>query len=455
MIIDNGFKEYVLKYYGGVIDRCLFGEAPSNTEIKDDPLLGFLENSISEFLGQDVQQPLWKQTLRTDLMCFLEEILELYYSVIKDYHKQLSLIEQFVNSSLQEKMMMWERVYGTIVGHYTINELDIDVYNQLLLDADGRSDIEAIFDAFTDDWRKENQKKKNDRIRSIIDNYGNNPLNKSYGPRDYRINKEVETTNEQYPILKEIAEIIGREREISAAEEMQVMRKFQPAFVSEHATSNESEIISLGDRVSHLVPTEYSLLADLDLEQFFYYKYATKNLLLYSNMEQTASAQSDRNATKRLQAGPIIACLDTSSSMSGNPEKIAKCMLLQLLDVANRKNRKLYLITFSVRAQAIDLSNPNNWRVLNQFLNNRFTGGTSPEAMLNEALATFHQKDYSLADVLIISDFIFQQPSATTIESINKAHKNGARFYGLMIGNHYSACESLLTKMWTILGYII
>ena len=88
MIIDNGFKAEVLEYYGGVIDRCLFGEAPSITEIKDDPILGYLANSISEFLGQDVQQPLWKQALRTDLMRFLEEILEMYYSVIKDYHKQ-------------------------------------------------------------------------------------------------------------------------------------------------------------------------------------------------------------------------------------------------------------------------------------------------------------------------------------------------------------------------------
>ena len=136
--------------------------------------------------------------------------------------------------------------------------------------------------------------------------------------------------------------------------------------------------------------------------------------------------------------------------MSGNPEKIAKCMLLQLLDVAKRKNRKLYLITFAIRAQAIDLSKPTNWRMLNQFLNNRFTGGTSPEAMLNEAIATLHQTDYSLADVLIISDFIFKQPCTTTIESINKAHKNGARFYGLMIGNHYSVCESFLTKMWRV-----
>ena len=284
----------------------------------------------------------------------------------------------------------------------------------------------------------------------MIENHSNNPLAKCYGSQDYRINKETESTYERYPILKEIAEVLGREKEISTAEEKQVMHKFQPAFVSEHATSRESEIISLGDRISHLVPTEYSFFADSDLEQLFYYKYATKNLLLYSNLRQNNSAQSGKKTTKRLQAGPIIVCLDTSDSMSGSPEKIAKCLLLQLLDVAKRKNRRLYLITFAVRTQAIDLSTPNNWRMLNQFLNNRFTGGTSPEAMLNEALITIHQTDYSLADVLIISDFIFQQPSTTTVESINKAHKNGVRFYGLMIGRRNTVCELLLSKMWKV-----
>ncbi len=450
MIIDNGFKEHMLEYYGGVIDRCLFGKTPSYLEIKDDPISVYLVNSIREFLSQDLQHPLCEQTLRTDMMRFLEEILEMYYSIIKDYYKQLSLIEQFVNSPLLEKMMMWERVYGSIISHYTIEELDIEAYNRLLLDAYGESDMEAILDAFVDVWRKENHKQKDDRVRSIIENYSNYPLGKCYGSQDHRINKEIEITYTQYPILKDIAEILGREREINTADKIQLMRKFQPTFISEQATTKESEIISLGDRVSQIVSTEYSFLADLDVEQLFYYKYATKNLLLYSNMEQTASAQSGKNTTKKLQAGSIIVCIDTSSSMSGYPEKIAKCMLLQLLDVAKRKNRKLYLITFAIRAQAIDFSNPNNWRMLNQFLNNRFTGGTSPEAMLNEALATLHHTDYSFADVLIISDFIFQQPNTSTIESINKAHKNGTRFYGLMIGNHSSTCEAFLTKMWRV-----
>lgn len=450
MIIEKDFKENVLEYYGEVIDSCLFSEAPSYTEIKDAPISCYLVNTITDYLSLNPQASLWKQTLRTDLMSFLEAIVEMYYSIIKDYHKQLSLIEQFVNIPLQGKMMMWERVYGSIVAHYTSNELDIDIYNQLLLDADDEGDIEATLDAFINNWQEVNQKQKTNRIRSMIENHSNTPFAKSYGSQDYRIKKDIETTYKQHPILKEIAEVLGREREIITAEETQVMRKFQPAFISENATANESEIILLGDRISHLVPTEYSLLADDDLEHLFYYKYATKNLLLYSNIEQTASVQSGKNATKRLQAGPIIVCIDTSSSMSGNPEKIAKCMLLQLLDVAKRKNRKLYLITFAVRAQAIDLSKPNNWRMLNQFLNNRFTGGTSPEAMLNEAIATLHQNDYSLADVLIISDFVFKQPSTTITESINKAHKNGARFYGLMIGNRPSACESFLTKMWRV-----
>lgn len=126
-------------------------------------------------------------------------------------------------------------------------------------------------------------------------------------------------------------------------------------------------------------------------------------------------------------------------------------MLLQLLEMAKSKGRKCYLISYSVRAQAIDLGNPNNWRILNQFINNRFTGGTNAEEMLSVALGTLKQKDYSLADVLIISDFIFPQPSPATVESINTAHKNGTRFYGLKIGNHQCTYDSFLSYMWMVL----
>ena len=46
------------------------------------------------------------------------------------------------------------------IADEAIDELDIETYNQLLLDADGESDIEAIWDTFVNDWQKENQKKK-------------------------------------------------------------------------------------------------------------------------------------------------------------------------------------------------------------------------------------------------------------------------------------------------------
>ena len=70
--------------------------------------------------------------------------------------------------------------------------------------------------------------------------------------------------------------------------------------------------------------------------------------------------------------------------------------------------------------------------------------------MLSVALGTLKQKDYSFADVLIINDFIFPQPSTATIEAINLAHKNGTRFYGLKIGNHQCSIESFLTYIWSV-----
>jgi uncharacterized protein with von Willebrand factor type A (vWA) domain len=68
--------------------------------------------------------------------------------------------------------------------------------------------------------------------------------------------------------------------------------------------------------------------------------------------------------------------------------------------------------------------------------------------MIKVALTTPMQKDYALADILIISDFIFPQLSPATIDAINIAHKNGTRFYGLKIGNYQLSHDLFITHMW-------
>ena len=94
------------------------------------------------------------------------------------------------------------------------------------------------------------------------------------------------------------------------------------------------------------------------------------------------------------------------------------------------------------------MTNPANWRKLNKFLEEGFSGGTDGEEMLNSALDALQKKDFCMADVLIISDFEFPLPKSTTKARMRAEHDKGTRFYGLQIGSWPNRYQSILDKMW-------
>ena len=136
--------------------------------------------------------------------------------------------------------------------------------------------------------------------------------------------------------------------------------------------------------------------------------------------------------------------------MDGRASELALAMLYQLLEIARSEKRQCYLITFSVRSQAIDLSQPGEWRRLESFLSNSYTGGTNGEQMLRDAIRQLHTENYSMADVLIISDFAFATPLPATLSAMRAEQHLGTRFYGLKIGRLITPYASVLDKIWTV-----
>ena len=219
------------------------------------------------------------------------------------------------------------------------------------------------------------------------------------------------------------------------------------------APAVEIEQVSLGNDLQHLLPMETTILADKDTEDLFYLKYASCQLQLFANkpkLENVLKTKKKRNKKPRLEKGPIIVSLDTSGSMSGRPETVARCLLLQLLRMAKKQKRKCFLITISVRAECMDLSRPGSWNRLNRFLNNPFTGGTDGEDMIKNALKMLNTDNYSMADVLIISDFYFPNPRPQTKELMEIEHNKGTRFYGLQIESTVSGYDNVLDRIWKV-----
>ena len=118
--------------------------------------------------------------------------------------------------------------------------------------------------------------------------------------------------------------------------------------------------------------------------------------------------------------------------------------------LTKKQKRKCFLITFSVRAECMDLSRPGSWSRLNRFLNNPFTGGTDGEDMIKNALKMLNTDSYSMADVLIISDFYFPPPRTKTLEQMEIEHNKGTRFYGLQIESTVSGYDDILDRIWKV-----
>ena len=70
--------------------------------------------------------------------------------------------------------------------------------------------------------------------------------------------------------------------------------------------------------------------------------------------------------------------------------------------------------------------------------------------MLNNAIEMLQTDNFSMADVLIISDFYFPLPTEKTRIKMEIEHSRGTRFYGLKIDSSEKKYDEILDKTWYI-----
>lgn len=141
---------------------------------------------------------------------------------------------------------------------------------------------------------------------------------------------------------------------------------------------------------------------------------------------------------KKDQKGPVIICVDTSGSMSGTPENIAKTVTFALSKIAMEEERKCYLISFSTGIETLDMSDFKSGDALTrivQFLRMGFNGGTDASPALRHAVQMLQKDGYKNADVLMISDFVMGSLPETLVKSIEEEKKKNTDFYSLVIGS--------------------
>ncbi len=444
-----------LKDYDEAFDFYMeCGRLPDNLS-HGDLLGGVIGQTIQDNPQLESQDPLWAELLKEEMMKFIEAMLRLFQPIEKHHRKEQKFIAAFAGGSIAKKREMWRQAVDVIESQYKAEELNIEGYRRQLSERESMEQVETILNAMVRDWGKACGEKEMERKKKLIeDNQSRWERHvKEYGLSDYNERRKVEHFFYSYPELKDLLRIIGREQPKREDEMDDTIRRYLPLLPSPPKPSVEAEEIGNGDDLQHLLPSETAILSEHSTESLFYYKYATKQLQLFANRPKNEShfkTEQTQMRKPRQENGPIIVAVDTSGSMSGKPLKIAYSVLTQLLRLARKQKRKVFLMSFSVRAKFLDLSLPHNWMRLNAFLEDRFTGGTDGEEMLNRAIEMLQSKSFAMADVLIISDFYFPLPIELTKKKMLIEHNKGTRFYGLKIDSTDKQYDKILDKTWNI-----
>ena len=280
------------------------------------------------------------------------------------------------------------------------------------------------------DWeemRKEAQRKLQDDKQNPIKQFEKELKNQRKNP-EYACFGEGPTSEEIQEVesrllahvpksLKKLARKIGRSGGTGASSGKSFSR----------ASKSDISGITVGDDLNSLLPTEIAMLAEKGTQDIFYRNYAEKRLQVF------ASASSGERK-KDHKDGPVIICLDTSSSMKGEPATIAKMLSIAVAIYAMRRKRRVMIIKYSYSYECETFTSmKKDSRKLLDFLRWHGTGGNDENRMFTYLFEKRLPQEpaYDTADILCISDFGWCYLEDDVQQMIKKAKEDGMIFYGL------------------------
>ena len=266
--------------------------------------------------------------------------------------------------------------------------------------------------------------------------------------------KELSRKLERLPQLRKLVRDLGRgsrgrgPKRLANAEEY---RSGNPeGLITSNLVIEETAGIFRSGEIMSMLPSEASLLAagrrSPILKKLWHSKRAERGLLSYERVGWMDEEQS--NVLDRLEIrpsglqGPLILCLDTSASMSGVREKVAKALVLECVRGAKRQQRQCYLIAFSGREEVRELelsSDSGHMEPLLEFLAGSFEGGTDLNEPIKRSIELLkgegERSEWRNADVLIVTDSEvppLERDLKKEIEDL--CVEEGVEVHGLIVG---------------------
>ena len=257
---------------------------------------------------------------------------------------------------------------------------------------------------------------------------------------------------ERLPQLRELVRQLGRLQHAtdgeSVAERIMVPVRRLEAELREVRTplaASETRGIERSGEIARMLPSEALLLGHPKLRLLWHARRAERTLLTYRVegvmtervLVERESQEEIEGKRPRPERGPIVVIVDTSGSMHGLPEQVAKALVLEAVRTAHAERRRCYLYAYSGPGQVIehdlDLSPEGVGRLLS-FLGFTFGGGNDETGVVTKVLARLREREWKRADILFVSDGEWPVP-ASLVAAVHGAREVGTRFHGVQIGN--------------------
>lgn len=398
------------------------------------------------------------------------------------HDKERSIVSNLAHMPLSRFLASYTSILNDLSGRYKSHEIDVDFYRSALDDiakpppsfpldsavhervemlihdllaawdallsakmlADQLSELEEARDEFIDGIGK--RVDEHQRIQSMVSpfvDYLDRGWDLSRGlweQADLDVLAEYATLLEQEDDLRALAELLGRmhDAEVHRDEEEIAKQVHTKRWITDEYRRAEIVGVRESDDLSNILSSEVALAGEPELEDRFLQKLVDKRLMTFSLADRRLVqgpklAAEEQSQSHRQARGPLIMCVDTSYSMSGRAELLAKVLAFGILRVAIEEDREAYLINFSVQINTLDLRDAGrNIDSLADFLRMSFHGGTDVTLALAETLRKLDEGRYRDADVIVVSDFIMYRVPRPILEAIrSQQHNRGTRFHAL------------------------
>jgi uncharacterized protein with von Willebrand factor type A (vWA) domain len=210
----------------------------------------------------------------------------------------------------------------------------------------------------------------------------------------------------------------------------------------------ETRGIHRADRLARMLPAEAMLLGHPRLRLVWHARRAERTLLCYEDDDRMTETRLHEAPVlqprpglmpaKKLELGPMLVCVDTSGSMQGGSEAVAKAVVLEAMRAAHARGRACRVFAFGGPEEVIEMDLPVDRAGIERataFLGQSFRGGTDICAPLEKVIAAVEQERWRQADLLFATDGEFGATPALAARLNAVKRELGLRVQGVLIAD--------------------